>query len=127
MFFAMYLLLKPYPVVPLFFALIFCRFVHEANVLTNNAAVILSSLGELDPNFFVCIGYNQTSDFSQASRVAEFLLPEGFANTFSQHMVDAANPHSGDATEAGPHRDAGWYMMSNRLQSKIDQIERGLC
>lgn len=103
------------------------RFSHEARILMNNAAVVDSFFHELHPDFTTCFWYENIADPVQASRVARFVMPtkEGAAN-FSQTLLDSAlvNP---PAIREDVEDAEGWDLMSDRLQGKLDEIERSWC
>ena len=99
-------------------------------MLTNSAAVISSSLGELHPDFWTCFAYRNRSSSDQASRVAEFVMPTAdSASLFAQTMLDSSDSHGyvyHPEAEAESWQE-GWELVSSRLQEKLDEIEREYC
>lgn len=99
-------------------------FEHEARVLINAASVLGSSLRELDPDFITCFSYENSSSPAQASRVAEFLMPTTESATLLAQTL-LAKAHADGRVEAN-HSD-GWELISDRLQQKVDEIDRDQC
>ncbi|CAM9565773.1 unnamed protein product [Scytosiphon promiscuus] len=103
-------------------------FVHEARILTNNAAVIDSSLRELDPNFVTCFSYETSCDPVQASRLADFISPtESVAKKVATILLETVSVDSPASREDQGEDAVGWEMMARRLQGKLDDIERDWC
>ncbi|CAN0583647.1 unnamed protein product, partial [Laminaria digitata] len=60
----------------------------EARVLITNAAVVDSTFQELGPGFTTCLRYENITDPTQASRVAQFIAPTNeSAQLLSQTML----------------------------------------
>ncbi|CAM9131216.1 unnamed protein product [Scytosiphon promiscuus] len=102
-------------------------FTRETRTLINNAAVIDSVFRELHPDFTTCFSYENISDTDQASRVGSFVAPteEGAANfsrTLLQSVVVKPPAIRGDVDDP-----EGWDLMADRLQRKLDDIERSRC
>lgn len=105
------------------------RFPHEARILMNSAAVVDSGLREVAAKFVTCFEFGKKSSAAQASRVAEFVMPtQESASIFSQALLDVSvatteHPDGAEVVEYGGTRK----MISDRLQEKLDQIERDQC
>lgn len=103
------------------------RFVHEARILINNAAVIDSTLRELDPSFVTCFSYEMSCDPIQASRVADFIAPtEPVAAKLANILLEAVNVES-PSKRKDQEDTEGWDLMASRLERKLDGIEREWC
>lgn len=103
------------------------RFAHEARILINSAAVVDSYFREVHPDFTTCFSYETISDPAQASRVASFFMPtEEGATKLSQTLLESAVVKP-PAVREDVDDEEGWDLMSNRLQGKLDMIERSWC
>lgn len=89
--------------------------------------MIDSYFHELQPDFITCFRYENISDPVQALRVARFVTPteEGAAN-FSQTLIDSVAVKL-PAARKNVNDTEGWDLMANRLQGKLDDIERSWC
>lgn len=121
----------------------FYRFMKEARVLLANAAVVESTFHELDPGFSTCFRYENMTDPSQASRVAEFVAPtEHIAQRLAQTMVAFVKrpPSAGylrrdthgrqqmhGGHETHPKPNVAQAVVVERLQQKLDKIEKEQC
>lgn len=105
------------------------RFAHETRILITNAAVVGSSLHEVDPEFVTCISYaNITSDPAQAARIADVVVPvPGVAEKISSSVLKFAKRKTSMEDPVVVDDQQGWDLMSNRLQEKLDEIERDQC
>jgi len=105
-------------------------FAHEARVLINAASVVSASLAELQPEFLTCFTYENRTSSEQASRVAEFVMPTtDSASVLAQKLVSSAvdSDPVGLAIHETVNREGGWELVSDRLQVKLDEIERDHC
>lgn len=111
----------------LFYFSFFFRFAHEARILINNAAVIDSTLRELHPSFVSCFSYEMSCDPAQAARLADFIAPtHTVAMKLAKTLLEAVNVEA-PATRGDVEDAEGWYLMSDRLQGKLDAIEGQWC